>query len=248
MKLILPIVLVWHFALALGYSQNLVPNHSFENFNECPAAYTPYGTKFRIPGWYSPNKGTPDYFNSCSRLSVGVPVNFMGSLWAYNGNAYIGILLLESPEKAKEGKPFNEREHIQCKLIEPLIKDSVYQISIFYSAAPNSTYAINRLGIYLSTKKIRGKLIEKHIPDIFIDTACINTTTGQWEQLTGYVMAKGGEKYLTIGNFFNDYHTKYIELDLSGHRKSLQETIRINKYAYYYIDKVELKLLNENKK
>ncbi len=229
------------------WTQNLVPNPGFEEYNECPKNYTGYSEKLKISNWYSPTKGTPDYFNSCSKFNVSVPVNFMGNVFAKEGNAYIGLLLAEKPEiPFEKKKPYNQREYVQVKLLKPLLGGNNYSVSCFYCVAPHSGYALNRLGIALTTKpeKKRNKVIPlKYL--VSIDTSRIDTISGVWFKLAGTIRAKGGEQYLTIGNFNDDFTIKYRAMDYSEYRKSIQQAIKQNGYSYYFIDMVSVMPLNE---
>lgn len=226
------------------HAQNLIPNAGFELYDVCPEEYTVVGQRFRLPGWFSPSKGTPDYFNSCSRGSAGVPVNLMGHQWAKEGVAYIGLVLAEDP--GYSGKKINEREYVTTKLNSTLKKDSLYILSFYYAVAPNSTYNINRLGICFSEKKPKCKKILNCNPQIALDTALNDTIAGQWQLVIDTIKASGNENFLSIGNFYSDEQLKFVKLDLSKHRKSLQKTIEINKLVYYYIDLIELYLLHSD--
>ena len=70
------------------FSQNLVPNPSFEDTVQCPIGYSEINYSL---GWYSPTQGTPDFFDSCGYSSVSVPQNAFGWEPAKTGVAYIGI-------------------------------------------------------------------------------------------------------------------------------------------------------------
>ena len=103
------------------FSQNLVPNPSFEEFEECPWDVTLRHKKMLIPQWYLPNKGTSDYFNNCATFQVDIPNNFMGNLWAINGNAYVGIILKEYHSKDTTNRKARDyREYLQAELKNPL--------------------------------------------------------------------------------------------------------------------------------
>lgn len=47
----------------LIFSQNLVPNPSFESMNYCPVGIA---NPEAVSSWYNPNKSTPEYYNSCA--------------------------------------------------------------------------------------------------------------------------------------------------------------------------------------
>lgn len=138
-------------------AQNLIPNPGFEEYTDCPSDIS-YTYKYKlVKDWESPTKGTFDYFNSCSKFNVGVPINIMGNTFANEGHGYVGLVLLEKPNYEDFGKkkPYNYREYIQCKLKSPLLKDSLYAVGIKYAVAEFSTFQVNRIGIILTHKKVQ---------------------------------------------------------------------------------------------
>ncbi len=225
-------------------AQNLVPNPSFEEYSDCPEDIN-YNKKKLIPeDWFSPTGGTADYYNSCSRFNVSVPVNLMGSTFAANGNAYMGLILLEKPDYTNfnKKKPYNYREYVSCKLKEPLKKDSLYHIKFKFAVADFSTYALNKLGLALSNK-LAYKPSDQ--PLYLAPALCLKADLDTIEQSIWYTiektyLAKGDEKYLTIGNFFNDENTEYIELDYSLVPKTRMDRVFEDGYAYYYIDNISI--------
>ena len=229
-------------------SQNLVPNYSFEEFDECPDEVTIDSRKELIPYWFMPNRGTSDYFNSCTIHQVNVPDNVMGSMFALDGNAYAGIILIEQPPcDSKIKKPLQYREYLQTQLIKPLVKDSLYAFQFYFSIASYSTYAVNRLGLYISADNINKLLSSKVIevkPQIELDTNKTYNERDYWYQVCDTFRAQGDEQYITIGNFYDDYNTKIEKLDYTIYRGSIQQTIKENKLAYYYIDVVSVTMVS----
>ena len=55
------------------------------------------------------------------------------------------------------------------------------------------------------------------------DTTFINSTKDMWFEVSDTLIAQGGEKYLTIGNFYSDANTQYLTLSTSDIRKRLQK-------------------------
>ena len=125
-------------------------------------------------------------------------------------------------------------------------KDQLYKVSFYYNIATYSTYAINRLGVYLSNELILKKVskalpfigVLNYKPQVTVDTSVIITERDNWQEVTGTYLAKGGEEYITIGNFYNDRITKYKLMDTSSLSKFMQYRIKKDKLAYYYIDLV----------
>jgi len=227
--------------------QNLVPNPGFEQYDKCPESYTPENGKIQIPHWYSATKATPDYFNKCSKFNVNVPVNFMGHLWANEGNAYIGILCAEHPDDNKSKRTTDYREYIQVKLKNSLSGSKKYRIQFYYAVAPYSKFAVNSLGVCLSQQKIKARysVIDCSGTYTGTDTSTVITEAGVWIRFSDTISVNGEEEYLTIGNFYSDRDMKYEPLDISELRNSLQETINNNGYVYYYIDNVLVETINE---
>ena len=228
-------------------SQNLVFNPSFEIYENCPNYTTEKSVDKLIPGWFLPTRGTSDYFNSCSRFQVNVPNNFIGHMYAKDGQAYAGIILIEKPaQDSIKYKKINYREYLQTELNEPLVQGESYEVKFYYAIATYSTYAVNNIGIYISKdgiKQKRSPKVLKYSPQIKANTSFINTTKDIWFEVSDTLIARGGEKYLTIGNFYIDTNTQYLILDISDIRKSLHKTIKDNKIAYYYIDMVSVTIV-----
>ena len=225
-------------------AQNLVPNSGFEIFKKCPEDYITRYRKELIPGWYMPTLGTADYFNMCAKIRVGVPKNFMGYCLPKDGVAYSGlILLLEPPVEPAKEKPENYREYLQTEFTQELQKDNVYEVTVYYSIASYSTFAINRLGIYISKDKIGNKSstgVLKYIPQITSDSLLIEWEHDKWHCLQGKYKALGGEKYITIGNFYDDYKTAYRLCDFTGISSVKKSTILKDQIAYYYFDHISV--------
>jgi len=236
------------FLIAITYfnseAQNLVPNFSFEEFVDCPDEVTVYSDKTLIPNWYIPTRGTSDYFNACTIHQVNVPDNIMGSMLALDGNAYAGLVLIERPpSKVKMKKPLHYREYLQSELKQPLKAGMLYSFKFYFSIASYSTYSVNRIGLYVSKTKEGSRLNSKVIqvkPQIELDTLDSYIERDYWYQVCDTLRANGGEKYITIGNFYDDYNTDIEELDYSIYRGTIQQTIIENKIAYYYIDVVSV--------
>jgi len=265
---ILTCFLLSGFALT---GQNLIRNGGFEKFYTCPDNYTAEYTKRFLPYWAMPTKGTPDYFNRCSREMVGVPQNFMGSIFPAEGDGFVGLVLLDTPDVKEEidyrdyvhsgplapvtitnanikkpdtkrkVKPINYREYIQTQLITPLQPNQLYRISFKYALAQHSTFLSNKLGIAFTEKAIVQKDgVLPFKPTVFIDTAVLFCTPGIWVEFVDTFRTRGGELFMTLGNFSPDSQTAYISNDISSLNTTLQHTILTNQVAYYYIDDIRL--------
>ena len=242
------LVIIFTTLYSLGiFAQNLVINPSFEIYEECPTDMTLYPQKFLIPNWYLPNKGTSDYFNKCTSIQVNVPKNFIGNMWAYNGNAYAGVVLFEvHPDDSSKGIQRDYREYLQGEFKSLLIKDKYYIVKIHYTIATYSTFAINRIGVCISTKRVKNKLTYKLLDcndEISFCDESFHKERDIWYEVADTFLAQGGERYITIGNFYNDSETDYYKLDISEFNGPLQTNIKNNGIAYYFIDMISVKEL-----
>ena len=210
--------------IAFGLNaQNLVPNHSFEEYTSCPNssdAITYTGN------WYSllPNLGVADYFHECSPGNTNVPNNYGGYQPAKTGVGYVG--------GNEAGAPTLIREYIQTLLTEPLEAGKCYYLEMNTNMADVSGMAISHLGMHLSETPppttnynifLQPTL---YYPDIIQDTE-------NWVSLSGIYTAQGGERYLTIGNFFPEGMYSVIDLP------SIYS-------AFYYFDDIKVIPLNES--
>lgn len=229
------IVLLFCLCCKNTYTQNnnLVPNPSFEQFYTCPSDYVGHQRERYVYYWDSPTQGTPDYFNACAH-KCGVPVNWVGSANAYNGNAYMGLIgCMEQYDKNQ----IAYREYIRVKLFDTLTAGQNYYASVHVFLAQTSIAACNGIGLFFSQSDMSGYI--KHNfpvkPHVYLLGNPIIDNKNQWQQICGTYTAKGGEQFLIIGNFESDQTMKYKQFD-----ENLMPTINISPMAYYYIDMVEV--------
>jgi len=122
-------------------AQNLIPNHSFEEYINFDTA--------NYEGWHKAQKSdTPDYFN----LSNDRPYNnifnkFIGGIYPKTNNGFVGIFCYRvCPNRNIK----NIREFIETPLIKQLEKDSLYRIQISLCLDMESNVAIKNFGIFFS--------------------------------------------------------------------------------------------------
>lgn len=203
--------------------QNLVPNASFEDTVFCPAGTN---NPNALSSWYNASLASPDYYNACANNGGGVPVNDWGYQYAQDGNAYIGLgMSFISPFP-------NYREYMQVRLSEKLQAGKTYCWSFWISLIDSVDFASDNMGIGLSQGPVTNSSIYTLLP-----ITCIGfdnevyTDRNNWKEVSGTYTAIGNEEYLTLGNFFDDLNTNYIQV-ASGAMGG--------PYAYYYIDNVYL--------
>jgi len=195
---------------------NLTFNPGFEFFGDCPTAL---GQIAQATDWFSPFAGDPDFYNGCSTNGItGVPNNANGTVNAFEGQGYAGIVAYENG--------INTSEYITTPLPTPLTVGQQYCLSFQVYLAPNSGFAIDKLGGYFS--------VDANIPQP-------NTITPQavqedlgvlseqgWVEVAALFTANQAYEYLTLGNFYDTNELEVLEIP-GG-----------NGTAYYYIDKVNI--------
>jgi len=214
----------------LTKAQNLVPNGGFETINGCPSTISQLS--LALP--WNAMGATPDLFNSCSTnfiscAGVCVPHNYAGNAAAHSGTGYAGIVAKNST--------VSYREYIQAALTSPLVPGKLYKVETWFRRSSHSTFAVKPLGMMLSV----GAIIQSGstylgFPPQVISQAVISDTSS-WIVIRGYIIAAGGENYITIGNF-NDDAT-------SGATATPNSSACPFNGAYYYIDDVSVQLINE---
>lgn len=209
------------FCFTIEAQQNLVTNGSFEDTLFCPNG--PNNTN-ALSGWYNPSMATPDYYNNCSLNSgSGIPLNDLGFQNAQNGNAYIGLYSY-SVNKT------DYREYIQVQLTEELVANEEYCWEMVVSLSDSLNYASNRIGVAFSTTAITDFTSETLLSLTGVGyTSQLIIEKTNWKKIVGKFIAQGGEKFLTIGNFYDDQTTETLQLQ----NNSISED-----GAYYYIDNV----------
>ena len=221
----------WIVSIQLSLAQNLVPNPGFEEYFQCPGSYNPQGSDRNFaPGWVSPTLGTPDLFNRCSFGNAGVPHNWAGVAHAHKGYGYSGIYVWINNN--------NYREYLQAKLIDSLVEGKKYKVEFFFRLSVYSKYSVDRIGALLSDSMEqvphdRIWIVEPSYT--YVMDSANSKNTGQWNHVAFEYDAKGGEKFISIGNFSPDQELKKFHLDFSQINEPM-----LNKAAYFYIDDVSV--------
>ncbi|HEA19555.1 MAG TPA: OmpA family protein, partial [Pricia antarctica] len=227
-------VLLLHLLFTcFAFPQNLIKNPSFEEFEQCPKKLGNFESD--VVGWSTPTEGSTDYFNACS-TAMGTPENFNGRQPAEFGLGYAGLYLYAAEDY---------REYLQAELIQPLKRGRVYEVSFFISLAERSDFAVREFGVLFAKNAmkiaIRKVLSRAHWyrqkENLYtyeeMDTGNFITNQEVWTTVSTQFVAKGGEKYMILGNLKNNARTRKIEIGPLAKQG-----------AYYYIDQVEVKVAN----
>ncbi len=208
--------------------QNLVPNGSFEDWEG----------KLKKPGqialaapWASPIEEAADLFSENTTYEpVNVPKNTFGHQGAYDGSAYAGIRAFSYQNK-------EPRTYLTVKLSSEMKKGQAYCITYYVSLSDLSKYGANQLTTYISKLPVKsskeGNLKYKaQVPSL---PGKIQTNLDAWVGVCDTYVAKGLERYITIGNFKENGGT-----DIEKVKRPADETRPQTFDAYYFIDKVSV--------
>ena len=214
-------------------SQNLVRNPSFEKTKKCADSISLFKTV--VKQWSTPTLGTADLFNPCNDINAGVPKNFNGHQISKFGKNYAGCYFYAKG---------NYREYIQGSFKSSLKKGARYKVSLYVSLAEKSDIAMATID-FLLTKNIISSAIwtelsPKYLDNQIVESLSVNSPKKEkyhndmqnWVLVSKVITAKGGENFITIGNFQKNSSTK----------KSILSKNEKNNISYYYLDTVSVEL------
>lgn len=239
-----------------GFSQNLVNNPSFEDFKGyCPNP--PQGISFNqdtiltFQTLYYWNNGYS--LNPCG-IGVGgagiytkdcgmVPNAQYGSPLAKDGITYSAVSI------SNNSYLLDERLYLQTALKQPMQVGKYYNVS-FWAHIPTKP-VVDIYSNILAPNAIAGLLTTyrpelcyndsirflKANPQIILPENKYIDDTVNWQKVCGYYLAQGGERWLTIGNFYDSVHTKFKSILFDSNR------VYLNTYnSYCFIDLVSVEL------
>ena len=232
---------IFYFILSLFNSTaqiNLVPNYSFENYINCPDNMAQI---YKAIPWFCGTKNitgnldcSSDYFNVCNNSInglVGVPISGPFAFqYPKTGNAYAGFGFWDGNG--------GYREYIEVILAHPLDSGIHYCVEFWINNSGFCHWDIDAFGLVFtedSLLTIEGTPIIMP-PDISNPSGNIIFDTLNWTRINGIYIAKGGEQFITIGNF----------LPNSDVNKEVFSLLP-NDYAYYYLDDVSVVRCDEIK-
>ncbi len=209
--------------------QNLVPNHSFEQYTVCPSFASQLGL---AAPWFNPSQGTPEFFHGCAGYYswISVPSQPTGGYqYPRTGNGFAGIYIYVSNIAGM-------REYIEVKLTDSLKKDRCYYFEMFVNQPNDHPLVSDGIGVHFSVGEKRLNSASVFGLPAHIDNPPGNliTDTLGWVKISGTYIARGGEDHLIIGNFRDDSHTLAVPF---------QPVIWYEHSAYLYVDDVFLEEL-----
>lgn len=190
-------------------AQNLVVNGSFESQIICPAP----GQIVNAVSWNSPTSYSADLMNdTCPTQNLaGRTGHGCAGIYVYNGLS-------------------NQRQYIQGQLSAALVAGQQYNVSFWVLRIYNH-WACDRMGAYLSAGAVSQPILTNlsFLPQVDHPSGqALNSNS--WEQISGTIVAAGGEDHILIGNFYPDVQiTLYIANASSS-----------NYTAYYLVDDISV--------
>lgn len=175
-----------------------------------------------------PNEATADYFHSkCKANASTIKNNFAGFQKAEEGQAYAGIYCCMD-------NGINYSEYLKTKLIKPLKAGQKYIVQFYISLSEASQFAVDRIGVLFTKENLVQKNMfplkyeatVESLPGVFYDDKT------HWQQVRLSFVAKGGEKYMIIGNFHSGGTTQTQKVPVNK-KKYYKEN-----GCYYYLDDV----------
>jgi hypothetical protein len=216
------LIIAFSLITTVGLSQtNLVPNPTFERTGKKVKFLN--SIKEAIP-WTSPTLAKADlYIPKTKNNFISIPVNDYGEEKPMKGTGYAGIYAYSYKNK-------EARTYLQVKLTEKMVIGKEYCVKYHVSLADLSKYATNHLGAALTEKAVTANNEEILKFDNFVESKRLTIYEKQfyWTPICGIYKSKGGEEYLTIGNFTEDEKLKTVKVKrLEGliNLKSIQHII-----------------------
>lgn len=208
---------------------NLVMNGSFESTKGKVKGRAEFD---RADSISSANNTTIDLYSADACGSdFDIPQNYMGNQGSKTGNNYAGITAYYGQESIFKNQTGYQKysEYIQFALREPLVAGNAYTVTFHVSLAERSAYAVSGLGVYFTNSKmdVKNNAYLDVIPHLVAVNVVSNT---DWSIFTSTYVAKGGERYMTLG-CFDDYMVV---------QKVIPENTDNSRKAYYFIDDVSV--------
>ncbi len=215
-------------------SQNLVPNPSFEIYNDCNI-----GLVSNAIGWCSTNNGggNAGYLNPCLSYSYAqAPRQYFDACFQSYQMPHSGIAYAEFGIYTQSVT--QESSHPQIKLIDTLKAGKIYCVTYYVSMWNNARYSIDKLGALLTSTPfpcfVAGgptvAIAGNYMPQVVTTPGLAYEDTLGWEEVSGSFTAVGNEAYLTLGDFF--LHSQHFIKD--------SYPSNCNGLAEYYIDDVSV--------
>lgn len=225
-----------------GYTQNLVPNPSFEQIKKQPCnIITTERISTYLTNWDTPTAASTDVWyydkdtiNHCSQNTA------LFDSKPHSGSHCIGLIsALITPDAVLNKWPSSSyREYAQVKLIDGLTVGKNYYVEFYVMPMNFSEVFSNNIGIYFSREPFNHYV--KSDGSGYTSTLAYKPTINyslildkqaQWIKISSCFKATKDYQYITIGNFFDDTNTKF-----SINSNAVRGRVRTS--CYYLIDDI----------
>jgi OOP family OmpA-OmpF porin len=195
----------------------------------------------------SPTLIKADLFSKQATGDVSIPANIYGSeepTTEDGGEVYAGIVAY------KPGKQASERSYITIPIAKKgksgLTKGMTYCVEYAISLSESSKFACNNLALYF-TDKAPGSGESDAIyadGDHVVKSAVNGIYNGYfgWDKVCNLYVAKGDEKFITIGNFDRNEKTQFQAM-----KKPKDAEAEALLHAYYYVDNIIIRQIDPKK-
>jgi outer membrane protein OmpA-like peptidoglycan-associated protein len=192
----------------ISFSQNLVPDPGFEL------------SPITFDSTWKRTYGTSDLFDSLSRGNrrQNVQVKYFDNPKPHNGIRQLGAIY----DHFINGG-MGETTHI--KLSSSMVANVVYEISMYARLYEEMKYPMEYIPVFFTKEEPKSNLGNVRFTAVKNDKKFVSQYSN-WEKITGYYKAEGGEQYLVIGNFKNANYKQLYEKTASP--------------SYYFIDDVSV--------
>jgi outer membrane protein OmpA-like peptidoglycan-associated protein len=214
-----------------------VPNGNFKQYKKCP---THYSINDILYEWFSPSKGTPNYFNECGRNGYGAPNNFAGGTSSHSGKGYVGsflaganLLYKRNLSKTQPGE-YNSREILEVKLKQPLVENKKYCVKLYVKLSSWSNFKIDQIDLYFSERKRKFRNIHQYdfTPQVRFKNCNFNKSSN-WTLLCTIFQPESNHRYMLLGNFKKTTKLNIERFEISEPNKKLGG-------GFYYFDDISV--------
>jgi len=214
-------------------AQNLVPNYSFEDTLKCATGYNDFAGY--VANWTGASPWSFNFLCNGSGNGEEVPLNEVGYQYPHSGNAYAGIYTFVAPPPPARPNDSNMRDYMEVKLLDSLHSGAKYYVAFYVSLADSFKYACNDIGAYFSDSALVWTGLAKPYltPQVANNHSNSLTDKINWVKVSGNFIAKGGEKYIVIGNFKKDKQSDSIFVNSPN-----SNTNHNWNGSFYYVDDV----------
>ena len=224
------------------FSQNLIPNPSFEELRDLPVkrnkknayryepktGFIPYQRNLNY--WFAGTDATPDLRIKSQEHLEKCKKKFPDCDEPRTGQNSIGLITY-----LKNPKTDSFREYAQVKLKKPLQPNVKTFVEFWVIKEREAKLVSNNIGCYFTVKKIFAPIQEvlNVKPHVNFDEV-INEKKHEWVKLESSFIPEKAYQFISLGNFSNNENTKVIEYEKPTGSQWIPP------YAYYLIDDVRV--------